>query len=98
MAVTLASVLRVPDETAAQRVQGRWAAATADGGFHQFEDEGGVSEVGERIMDLVDGKRSLGEIVSMLCEEFDVERATCERETVTFVTELVQKRVLEAIR
>jgi hypothetical protein len=96
--MTLASVLRVPEETAAQRVGGRWAAATADGGFHQFEDEGGVSEVGERIMDLVDGQRSLGEIVSMLCEEFDVERVTCERETIRFVAELVQKRVLEAVR
>ena len=93
MGVSLASVVRVPEETAAQRVQGRWAAATADGGFHQFEDD-----VGERIMDLVDGRRSLGEIVTMLCEEFDVERSTCEQETIQFVTQLVQKRVLEAVR
>jgi len=93
MGVTLTSVLRVPDETAAQRVQGRWAAATADGGFHQFEDD-----VGERIMDLVDGRRSVEEIVSVLCEEFEVERARCEQDTIEFVTELVQKRVLEAVR
>jgi pyrroloquinoline quinone biosynthesis protein D len=97
VAVSLASVLRVPDETAAQRVGGRWAAATADGAYHQFEDESGVSEVGERIMDLVDGRRSVGEIVAVLCEEFDVERSQCERDTLAFVTGLVEKQVLEAI-
>lgn len=98
MAVSLASVLRVPVETAAQRVGGRWAAATPDGGYHQFEDERGVSEVGERIMDLVDGRRSVEEIVAMLCEEFDVERVACERETLAFVGDLVKKQVLEAVR
>lgn len=96
MTVSLSDVLVVHPETGAQRVGGRWAAASPDGGWHTFEDEAGVSEVGERIMDLIDGERSVGDIVAVLCEEFDVDRSTCERETLAFVAELVQKQVLEA--
>lgn len=95
MDVSLASVPRVHPETGAQRVGGRWAAASPDGGWHTFEDEQGVSEVGERIMDLVDGKRSVGDIIAVLCEEFDVERDVCASETVKFVALLVQKQVLQ---
>ena len=95
MAVSLSSVLVVHPETGAQRVGGRWAAASPDGGWHTFEDEAGVSEVGERIMDLIDGKRSVGDIVTLLCEEFDVDRSTCEQETLAFVSKLVEKQVLE---
>ena len=94
VALSLSSVLRVHPETGAQRVGGRWAAASPDGGWHTFEDEAGVSEVGERIMDLIDGRRSVAEIVTVLCEEFEVERATCAEETMRFVTLLVEKRVL----
>lgn len=96
MAVSLSSVLRVHPETGAQRVGGRWAAASPDGGWHTFEDEAGVSEVGERIMDLIDGNRTVSEIVAVLCEEFEVDRSTCEKETLQFVADLVEKKVLEA--
>jgi hypothetical protein len=75
-------------------VGGRWAAASADGGWHTFESAAGVSEVGERIMDLIDGKRSVADIVGVLCEEFEVDRAVCEAETVKFVTLLVERQVL----
>lgn len=98
MPLSLSSVLRVHPETGAQRVGGRWAAASPDGGWHTFEDAAGVSEVGERIMDLIDGKRSVGDIVDVLCEEFDVDRSTCTKETLAFVTHLIEKQVLEAQR
>jgi pyrroloquinoline quinone biosynthesis protein D len=93
--VSLASVPRVHPETGAQRVGGRWAAASPDGGWHTFEDAEGVSEVGERIMDLIDGVRSVGDIIAVLCEEFDVERDVCAGETVRFVSLLVKKQVLQ---
>lgn len=93
-AVGLSSVLKVHPQTGAQRVGGRWAAATADGGWHTFEDPEGVSDVGERIMDLIDGQRSVEQIIGVLCEEFDVEPAVCERETLAFVRMLVEKQVL----
>jgi hypothetical protein len=93
-AVTLSSVLKVHPETGALRVDGRWAAASPDGGYHTFEDEAGVSEVGERIMDLIDGQRSVQQIVEVLCHEFDIDPTTCGDETLRFCTLLVQKQVL----
>jgi hypothetical protein len=92
--VSLASVPKVHPDTGAQRVGGRWAAATPEGGWHTFEDENGVSEVGERIMDLIDGRRSISQIVEVLCSEFDVEGPVCSEQTLQFVKLLIEKRVL----
>ena len=91
----LMRVPRVHPETGVQKVGGRLLAASPDDSLHAFEDEGGeVSEVGERIVELIDGRRNLGEIVDVLCEEFDVDRAACAADTVRFVGLLVQKKVL----
>lgn len=69
-------------------------AATVDERLHTFEDGEGVSEVGERIVELVDGERSVGDIVSVLVGEFEVAREVCEAETLEFIEELVEKQVL----
>ena len=92
--VTLASIPRVHPDAALTRVGGQWMAATLDARLHTFEGPEGVSEVGERIVELVDGNRSVGVIAEVLVEEFEVERAVAEADTVGFIRELVQKRVL----
>jgi pyrroloquinoline quinone biosynthesis protein D len=46
-------------------------------------------------MDLVDGKRTVSDIISVLCEEFEVEREVCASETLKFVAVLVDKQVLQ---
>lgn len=69
-------------------------AATPDDALHTFEGQGGVSEVGERIIALVDGRRTVGEIVAVLQDEFEVTQAECEQQTVQFIEILVQKKVL----
>ena len=95
MHVSLASVPRVHPETGAYRLKDRWTASSPDNVWHTFEDEEGVSKVGERIMDLVDGKRSVSDIISVLCEEFEVERDVCADETLKFVAVLVDRQVLQ---
>ncbi|QRN99432.1 PqqD family protein [Archangium violaceum] len=78
-----------------QRVGDRMLAVGPDDTLHTFEDEGGeVSEVAERILELVDGRRTLGDIVAALCEEFEVEPEACREDTVAFVRLLVDKKVL----
>jgi len=78
-----------------QRVGDRMLAVGPDDTLHTFEDEGGeVSEVAERILELVDGRRTLGDIVAALCEEFEVEPEACRADTVAFVRLLVDKKVL----
>jgi len=93
--VRLTHVPRVHPETAVSKVGGRWMAATPDEKLHTFEgDDGAVSEVGERIVELVDGVRTVGEIVDKLVEEFEVTRELAESDTLAFIGLLVQKQVL----
>lgn len=88
-------VPRLHPDVGLQRVGDRLLAVSADDTLHTFEDEGGeVSEVAERILELVDGRRSVGDIVAVLCEEFEVEPAVCREDTLSFVRLLVQKKVL----
>ena len=93
--VTLASVPRVHPEAAAQKVGGRWVAATADERLHSFEGEdGSVSAVGERVIELVDGHRTVGQIIDVLLQEFDVTRDVAEREVLDFIALLAGKQVV----
>jgi len=93
--VRLEHVPRVHPETAVSKVGGRWMAATPDDRLHTFEGPDGiVSEVGERIVGLVDGTRSVAAIVDVLVEEFEVSREQAEADTIQFVALLVQKQVL----
>ena len=90
-------VPHVHPETGVQQVKGRWMAATPDDALHTFEGQGEVSEVGERIISLVDGRRTVGEIVAVLQTEFEVAQAECEQQTVQFIEILVQKKVLAPV-
>lgn len=91
----LEGVPRVHPEAGVQRVGGRLLAAGPDEQLHSFEDEeGNVSEVAERIVELSDGTRTVRQIVEQLCREFEVEPDVCERDTTEFVQLLVDKKVL----
>lgn len=93
--LTLSTVVRVNPETAVQRVGGRYMAATPDDRLHTFEaNDGSVSEVGERIIELIDGQRSVGAIVDALVEEFEVSREVAEQDTTQFIELLLGKQVL----
>ncbi len=83
-------VPKVHPETGVQQVRGGWMAATPDDALHTFEG----SETGERIISLVDGQRTVGQIAAVLQQEFDVPQAECEQQTVQFIEILVQKKVL----
>ncbi|QRK13139.1 PqqD family protein [Archangium violaceum] len=89
------AVPRLHPDAGIQRVGDRMLAVGLDDTLHTFEDEDGqVSEVAERILELVDGWRTVSGIVAALCDEFDVEPAVCREDTVTFVRLLVDKKVL----
>jgi pyrroloquinoline quinone biosynthesis protein D len=93
--LNLDMVVRVHPDTAVQRVGGRFMAATPDDRLHTFEaPDGSVSEVGERIIELVDGARTVGQIVDVLVEEFEVSRDVAEADTRQFIDLLLGKQVL----
>ena len=88
-------VPRVHPETGVQQVEGRWIAATPDDALHYFEEQNGeVSQVGSRIIALADGHRTVGQIIDLLCAEFEVDPAECERAVVEFIDLMVDKKVL----
>lgn len=91
----LGAIPRLHPEAGLQRVSGRLMAAGPDEFLHTFEDaQGRVSEVAERILELVDGRRTVADIVAVLCDEFEVELQACREDTAAFVKLLVEKKVL----
>jgi hypothetical protein len=91
----LRAVPRLHPEAGLQRVGGQLLAAGPDDFLHTFEEAPGqVSQVAERILELVDGRRTVADIVAVLCEEFEVEPAVCGEDTAGFVKLLVEKKVL----
>jgi pyrroloquinoline quinone biosynthesis protein D len=91
----MSAVPRLHAEAGVQRVGGRLLAVGPDEHLHTFEDAAGeVSEVAERIVELVDGRRTVADIVDTLCEEFEVERGVCREDTLAFLRLLVEKKVL----
>ncbi|HEX8697628.1 MAG TPA: PqqD family protein [Myxococcaceae bacterium] len=91
----LCAVPRIHPDTGVQRVGGRLMAAGPDEHLHTFEDaRGQVSPVAERIVELVDGRRTVADIAAVLCDEFEVEPEACRADTVAFVKLLVEKKVL----
>lgn len=93
--LTLDTVVRVNVDTAVQKVGGRYMAATPDDRLHTFEaPDGSVSEVGERIIELIDGKRTVGGVVDVLVDEFEVSRDVAESDARQFIGLLIEKQVL----
>lgn len=78
-----------------ERVSGRLMAAGRTDLLHIFEDAAGErSEVGERVVELSDGQRSVADIIDVLCAEFEVERDVCAVDVVGFVEKLVGLEIL----
>jgi Coenzyme PQQ synthesis protein D (PqqD) len=94
-AVGLTHVPRLHPGSGVVRVGGRLMATSEDAAVHSFEErDGTVSEVAERIVQLVDGCRTVEQIVNVLCEEFEVGREACTADTVAFLRLLAERKVL----
>jgi hypothetical protein len=59
-----------------------------DGGYFALD------EVGAMIWELSDGTRDLGEIVALMCAEFDAPEATVRADVLEFVGDLRRERLL----
>lgn len=53
-----------------------------------------LNPVGGFILDLLDGSRSVEEIVDRVTAEYQVERAVAERDTMAFLEELVRHEIV----
>ena len=85
----LAVRLRQQDGVLQQEAQGKTVLLRLDdGGYYALDD------VGARIWQLCDGTRALGEIVGILCAEFDAPETTIRSDALEFVGELRRERLL----
>ncbi|MGC9489956.1 MAG: PqqD family protein [Thermovirgaceae bacterium] len=54
-----------------------------------------LNEVAASVWEKIDGKRTIGDIVELMLEEYDVERATLERDMEDLVADLEDKGLVE---
>jgi hypothetical protein len=80
---------------AVERVGDRLMVATDDDRLHVLASEANSpSEVGERIVALSDGQRTVRDIAQVVFEEFEVDLDTALSDTAGFVELLVERKVL----
>ena len=53
-----------------------------------------LNELGSKIWKLSDGKTTINEIVSKVCEEFEVDRVVAEKDTIKFIQKLLKKSLI----
>jgi pyrroloquinoline quinone biosynthesis protein D len=94
MADLMGAVPRLHPAAAVQRVRGQLVVLGPGDVLHTFEDEGTPSEVAERIVELVDGQRTVADIAAVLCDEFEVEPDVCREDTARFVELLSERQVV----
>ena len=74
---------RRADEVLAQEAHGQTVLLRlADGGYYALD------EVGARIWELCDGDRSLSDVITVLCSEFDAPTEMVTADVLEFVAEL----------
>jgi hypothetical protein len=88
------AVPRLSEKAVVWRALGQLMASSPDGALHAFEHEDGeISEVGARVAELVDGRRSIQAIAQVVVGEFEVDFDRALADTLHFVDVLVEKKV-----
>ncbi len=54
-----------------------------------------LNETGTRIWELIDGKRSVGEIIAKILEEYEIGEKEAEKEVVSFINKLSRKNLIK---
>jgi hypothetical protein len=82
-------ILRRQQGVLAQEARGQTVLLRLeDGGYYALD------EVGARIWELCDGERAVGEIVGVLCGEFDAPEAIVRADVLEFIGDLRRERLL----
>lgn len=89
MSIALNQVVRQNEDTAFREIEGlAYVVDPATGDLHSF------SEVATRIWVLLDGSRTVSQVVDVIVDEFDVDRATSEADTLELLNDLLVKGLI----
>ena len=86
MVIEKSSVIRQSEDQVAAEVDGEVVMMSVEKGNYY-----GLDEVGSRIWALIETPCTLDELCDALAAEFDVERATCERDVTRFLEEMAEQ-------
>ena len=50
--------------------------------------------VGARVWELLENKITIGEIVSVICEEYEVDEKTCTTDILSFINEMMESDLI----
>jgi len=54
-----------------------------------------LEDTARDIWDMIDGRRSIDEIVGLLVEKYEVEEAVCREEVITFAEALLDQKMID---
>jgi hypothetical protein len=93
-ALSLSSIPTLHAEVTIQRVAGELVASTADG-IHSFcHADGSESEVATKMVEWVNGERTILDIAELVTNEFEVTEEVAQNDALRFMAILVQKKIL----
>jgi hypothetical protein len=87
------TVIKRSDEPIAVEVDGSVVMMSIVRGYYY-----GLDTVGKRVWELLAEARSIGQICEQLGSEFEVDPATCERDVMDFVRELVGEGLVDVVQ
>lgn len=80
----------------ARRIEKELIIVPLVSGIGDAEDElYSLNETGEQVWQLLDGKRSLEQVVDALCELYAADSEMIRRDVVGLVTELLRRKIVE---
>jgi len=93
--LTLDSVCAPSQDIVSREIEGEIVIVPLTSGIGDAEDElYSLNDAGRSIWVLLDGKRSLREVVITLLGRFDAPRSEMERDVLSFVEEMVDRGML----
>ena len=57
----------------------------------------GLGEVGSEIWNLISEPRRVADICAKLCDDYDIDAATCERDVIGFLSQLLDRHLIRVI-
>ena len=96
--ISLNDVLSISEDVVARTVEGEFLIIPIASGVGDMEDElYSLNECGKAIWDKLDGKKNLAQIKADLIDEYDVKPEEIETDVLSFVDELLKRKILVRI-
>lgn len=92
MVPVLSSVLRLRSDVRYRMIEGEALVLR-----QEAAEVLGLNPVGSRVLELIDGRRSVADLLRILEGEYEVERAELESDVLGFLGELLQDTALEEV-